>query len=151
MNTVTLMGRLSQDPEIRSTSTGVTVYNFNFAVNRRFVRTEGDPKADFFTCAAFGKTAERLEKCRLTKGVKLLIQGELQNDSYTDKNGIKRVTTKIIVNDFDFCESKNSAPDGSTQAATQPRTQTATKKPIATEIPEEFMAMDDGLDGLPFM
>lgn len=150
MNTVTLMGRLSQDPEIRSTSAGKTVYNFNFAVNRRFVRTEGDPKADFFPCVAFGTTAERLEKCNLTKGVKLLIQGELQNDSWQDKNGQKRITTRIIVNDFDFCESKNAAPATGTPA-TQPRTQTATKKPVA-EIPEDFMQMDDGIgEELPFV
>lgn len=147
MNTVTLMGRLSQEPEIRSTSAGTTVYNFNFAVNRRFVRTDGDPKADFFACAAFGKTAERLEKCNLTKGVKLLIQGELQNDSYTDRNGVKRVTTRIIVNDFDFCESKNQTTTG----APAPRRETATRKPAA-EIPEDFMQMDDGIDEmLPFV
>ena len=147
MNTVTLMGRLSQDPEIRSTSAGKTVYNFNFAVNRRFVRTEGDPKADFFSCVAFGTTAERLEKCRLTKGVKLLIQGELQNDSWQDKQGNKRITTRIIVNDFDFCESK-----GVTAAeTTTPRRETATKKPVA-EIPEDFMQMDDGIgEELPFV
>lgn len=147
MNTVTLMGRLSQDPEIRSTSSGTTAYNFNFAVSRRFVRTESDPKADFFPCVAFGKTAERLEKCKLQKGVKLLIQGELQNDSWQDKNGQKRITTRIIVNDFDFCESKNATA----AETTTPRRETATKKPAA-EIPEDFMAMDDGIDEmLPFV
>ena len=143
MNTVTLMGRLSQDPEIRTTGTGATAYNFNFAVNRRFVRTEGDPKADFFGCVAFGKTAERLQKCGLTKGVKLIIQGELQNDSYTDKNGIKRTQTRIIVNDFDFCESKNATPQA---AAPAPKPQRATEMTA-----QEFTTLDPGIDAeLPF-
>lgn len=147
MNTVTLMGRLVQEPETRATAAGQTVYNFSFAVNRRFIRS-GGPEADFFPCAAFGKTAERMEKLQITKGTKLLIQGEIQNDSWTDKQGNKRITTRIIVNDFDFCESKG------TQAAAAPapaRMQTATKKPAA-EIPEEtFMAIPDGIDEmLPF-
>lgn len=148
MNTVTLMGRLSQDPQIRSTATG-EAYNFNFAVNRRFIRTEaGDPQADFFPCVAFGKTAERLAKCSLTKGVKLLIQGELRNNAYTDKNGVKRTQTQIIVNDFDFCENKT------TQIQTEPQ-KTAPQRPAprAMEMTtDEFLSVGDGLDAeLPFV
>lgn len=154
MNTVTLMGRLAQDPQIRQTAGG-EAFNFNFAVNRRFIRTEsGDPQADFFTCVAFGKTAERLGKCGITKGTKLLIQGELRNNTYTDKNGQKRTTTQIIVNDFDFCESKNATPQA---AAPVPTTATArpdtnTRPTRAQDMaPTDFMALNDGIDAeLPF-
>ena len=89
-----------------------------------------------------------MSKLSIGRGTKLLIQGELQNQSWTDKNGNKRETTQIIVNDFDFCESKNA--QGSAPAPA--RTETATKRPAA-EIPEDvFMKIPDGLDeDLPFV
>ena len=142
MNTVTLMGRLSQDPEIRHASDGSIVYNFNFAVNRRFIRNDGT-KADFFRCVAFGKTAERLEKCQIQKGVKLLVQGELQNSIFTDQNGQRRRETQIIVNDFDFCESKPTAET--------PKAAPAPKKAMEMQ-PQEFIELNDGIDAeLPFV
>lgn len=149
MNTVTLMGRLSQEPETRYTQSGEAVYNFNFAVNRRFIRS-GGPEADFFRCVAFGKTGERMSKLSIGRGTKLLIQGELQNQVWTDKNGNKRETTQIIVNDFDFCESKNTQAQGSAPAPA--RTETATKKPAAETPEDAFMRIPDGLDeDLPFV
>lgn len=139
MNQIAITGRIASDPETRNTQTGLTVYNFRFC---------DDYTNDFFSCTAFGQTAERMDKLQITKGTKLTLFGSIKNDEFTDKTGAKRITTKIIVNNFSFGTKK---ADVEAQPATQPRTQTATKQPIATEIPEEFMAMDDGLDGLPFM
>lgn len=149
MNTVTLMGRIAQDPETRYTQAGEPIFNFSFAVNRRFVRN-GGPEADFFRCVAFGKTGERMDKLHISKGTKLLIQGELNNSKWTDKQGTQRETTQIVVNDFDFCESKN-AGQGAPAAAVPARRETATRRPAA-EIPEDaFMQIPDGIDAeLPF-
>ena len=136
------IGRLSQDPEIRTTSNGEAVYNFNFAVDRRFQR-EGGKKADFFRCVAFGKTAERMQKCAIKKGTKLYVEGWLELDDYTDKNGIERQSVKITISDFTFCESKNATPQAATPA---PKPQRATEMTA-----QEFATLDPGIDAeLPF-
>ena len=87
MNVVVLIGRLVRDPEIRYTSgqTQTAIANFRIAVDRRFKR-EGQPDADFFTASAFGKMAEFVGKY-FHQGSKIVIQGRIQNDNYTDKNG----------------------------------------------------------------
>lgn len=106
MNLLIISGRLTADPEFIHTNEGKTVAKFNFAVNRRFKR-DGDPDADFFTCVAFGKIAETLEKCSVAKGTKLLIEGEVRNNNY-EKDGVKHYNTQVKVDSFEFCESKSS-------------------------------------------
>lgn len=106
MNKVIMMGRLTRDPEVRYTNDNKAVANFTLAVDRRFKR-DGDPDADFFFCTAFGKIAEFAEKY-LKKGTKIVLDGHLQNDTYTDKEGQKKTTTKIIVDSCEFAESKAS-------------------------------------------
>ena len=108
MNKVMLVGRLTRDPEMRySTGENATATaRFSVAVNRRF-KKEGQPDADFFNCTAFRKTGELVEKyCH--KGMKVAIEGELQNDNYTDRNGNKVYTLRVIVSSLEFCESKSS-------------------------------------------
>lgn len=108
------MGRLTRDPEIRySQGTNATcIAKFSLAVNRRFKR-DGEPDADFFNCTAFGKAGETVEKF-LRKGTKICVHGEIRNDTY-EKDGVKHYATNIIVDQFDFCESKSS--NGSAPAA----------------------------------
>ena len=115
MNKVIMMGRLTKDPEIRyGQGAGNTVIGaFSIAVDRRFKR-DGDPDADFFNCTAFGKTAEFLEKY-IHKGTKVVIEGRLQNDTYTNKDGQKVIATKILVDAMEFAESKQAS------AADQPK------------------------------
>ena len=107
MNKFIISGRLTADAEYIHTNEGKTVAKFNFAVNRRF-KKEGDPDADFFTCVAFGKIAETLEKCAVSKGTKLLIDGEVRNNNY-EKDGVMKYNTQVVVNSFEFCESKSSS------------------------------------------
>lgn len=114
MNKVIFSGRLTKDVEIRYSAEGKAVARFDFAVNRTFKR-EGEPDADFFSCVAFGKIAETFDKCNVSKGTKLLIEGEVRNNNYTNKDGQKVYGTQILVNSFEFCESKgnnvqNNAP-----------------------------------------
>lgn len=113
MNKIILLGRLTNDALIRYTQDGKAVATFNFAVNRKY-KQEGQPDADFFSCVAFGKIAETFEKCNIGKGTKLLIEGEVRNNNY-EKDGVKHYGNQVIVNLFDFCESRGSA-NGSAQS-----------------------------------
>lgn len=140
MNQIAITGRIASDPETRTTQNGLTVYNFRFC---------DDFTSDFFSCSAFGQTAERMYKLDIKKGTRLMLFGSIKNDEYTDRNGQKRITTKINVNNFSFGASKNESQ--TTTGAPAPRRETATRKPAA-EIPEDFMQMDDGIDEmLPFV
>lgn len=116
MNKLIMMGRLTKDPETRAAGQ-TTVSNFNLAVDRKY-KKDGEPATDFFDCTAFGKTAEFVEKY-LRKGTKIILDGRLQNDNYTDKNGNKVYRTRIYVDSLEFAESKKEpennnppAPDG---------------------------------------
>lgn len=133
MNHFTITGRLTKDAEIRYSNEGKAVARFDFAVNRKFKR-EGEADADFFSCVAFGKIAETFEKCMVIKGTKLLIEGEVRNNNYTNKDGQKVYGTQVVVNSFEFCESKGQA------------------EPSAQPAPEtEFMSIPEGIvDELPF-
>ena len=101
------IGRLTADPVIRYSNgaESICIASFSLAVNRTF-KKEGQPDADFFNCTAFRKTGELVEKyCH--KGMKVAIEGELQNDNYTDRNGNKVYTLRVIVSSLEFCESKS--------------------------------------------
>lgn len=139
MNQFIITGRLCAAPEIKYSQEGKAAAKFNFAVNRKFKR-DGEPEADFFQCVAFGKIAEIFEKCNVGKGIKLLIDGEVRNNNYTDKDGVKHYGTQVIVNSFEFCESKGSA--GQQQEGYSPYGRTDS---------DGFMNIPDGIDEeLPF-
>ncbi len=130
MNKVILMGRLTRDPEISSSTSGTTFARFSIAVDRKFSR-EGEPDADFFNCSAFGKTAEFIER-NIHKGTKILVSGRLQNNNYTNKEGQKIYDVRVVVEDVEFGESKKETTNS---AQTQ----------------DEFLNVPDGLDTeLPF-
>lgn len=136
MNKIILCGRLTADAEMKCTNDGKVVSRFNFAVNRRFKR-DGDPEADFFQCVAFGKIAETFEKCNVGKGAKLLIEGEMRNNNY-ERDGVRHYGMQLIVNSFEFCESKGSSGQSAPQYG-QPD-------------PDGFQNVPDGVDEeLPFM
>lgn len=110
MNKVIEFGRMTSDPDVRYSTNEkpMAIANFSIAVNRKFKR-EGQPDADFFNCVCFGKTAEVIEKY-FHKGSKILVSGSLQNDTY-EKDGQKRTTTKIMVEEVDFGDSKSSSSE----------------------------------------
>ena len=104
MNRVILIGRLTKDPEIR-TSGNYTIASFSIAVDRKFKR-DGEAEADFFNCTAFNKTAEFVEKyCK--KGTKMVVEGRIQNDNY-EKDGVRHYGVKIKVDSLEFAESKSA-------------------------------------------
>lgn len=105
MNTITLLGRLTKNPEARYTSTGKAVTLFTLAVNRPYTNSDGQREADFINCQAWGKTAEVIGN-HVSKGDRLLTEGRLQIRSYTDKEGVKRYATEVVVNRVEFIEQK---------------------------------------------
>lgn len=108
MNKVSLVGRLTRDPEVRYTTgeNASAIARFSIAVNRRFKNAEGNYDADFINCLAFGKSAEFIEKY-FTKGMAIGVTGRIQTGSYTNKDGIKVYTTDVVVEESEFVESKN--------------------------------------------
>lgn len=104
MNKVTLYGRTATEIELKYSSGDekTAVGKFRIAVNRK------NKEADFFNCTAFGKTAENIAKY-FHKGDRILVGGRIQIDNYTNKEGKKSSTTNIIVEEFDFIESKKES------------------------------------------
>ena len=108
MNTITLLGRLTKNPEARYTSTGKAVTLFTLAVNRTYTNADGQREADFINCQAWGKTAEVVGN-HVSKGDRLLVEGRLQIRSYTDKEGVKRYATEVVANRVEFIEQKKDS------------------------------------------
>ena len=118
MNKTILIGRLTKDPDVRRTGedNSMVVARYTLAVDRR-VKKEDDNNADFINCVVFGKGAEFAEKY-LTKGMKIAVTGRIQTGSFTNKDGNKVYTTDVIIEEQEFCESKN-AQGGSAGAASE--------------------------------
>lgn len=109
MNRVTLIGRLVRDPDVRysqGANGSIAVARYTLAVDRRFKR-ENEQNADFISCIAFGKLGEFAEKY-LHQGVKIAVSGRIQTGSYTNKDGRKICTTDVVVEEQEFCESKQN-------------------------------------------
>ena len=110
LNKVILAGRLTADPELKQTPSGVSLVTFSLAVNRRFPSRDGQgqqPEADFFRITAWRNTAEFIAKY-FRKGSAICICGSIQNRSWTDQNGQKRYMTDIIAEEANFVESRNA-------------------------------------------
>ncbi len=94
-NSVTLVGRLTRDPELRTTTTGKNYATFSIAVNKRSKPQDGGPEADFFNCKVWGQTADYVNQY-ITKGRLILIQGRIETRKYTDKDGNNREAIDIV-------------------------------------------------------
>ena len=109
MNKALLIGRLVADPEVYYSNgeKPTAIAKYRLAVNRKF-KKEGEQETDFISCVAFGKNGEFAEKY-LTKGTKIAIVGRIQTGSYENKEGQRVYTTDVIVEEHEFCESKNNS------------------------------------------
>lgn len=102
MNCIQIIGRLTRDPELKKSNSGKAYIRFSLAVNRPFTSDQ----TDFINCVGFGKTAELIGEYT-RKGHKLGVVGTLQQSSY-ESNGEKRTTYTVMINSFDFLESRNT-------------------------------------------
>lgn len=106
LNNTVLMGRLVADPELKVTASGAEVCNFTIAVDRRFSRQNEEKQTDFIDCSAWRHSAVFIEKY-FRKGSMIAVQGSIQTDTYTDKDGNKRKSVKVVAENVSFCGSKN--------------------------------------------
>ena len=113
MNRVVLVGRLTKDPELRTTASGISQSRFTLAVNRRTAGADGQREADFINCVAWRGTAEAIAKY-LTKGRELAVEGRIQTGSYDAQDGTKRYTTDVVVDNFTFIGSGSGSAAANT-------------------------------------
>ena len=107
LNHITIMGRLTANPELRRTGTGTAVTSFTVAVDRDFSK---ENKTDFFNCVAWDKKGEFIANY-FSKGRMIVVSGRLENREWMDKNNNKRTTTEIIVENAYFGDSKKEAAE----------------------------------------
>lgn len=127
------MGRLTRDPEIRVTQgeNALTIASFSLAVDRRYQKN-GEKETDFFSCKAFGKLADFVDRY-LKQGTKIVLSGRVENNNYTNKKGEKVYSVVVIAEEIEFAESKGAAD----------------KQPNVSD--DGFMNIPEGIsDELPF-
>ena len=108
MNKAILIGRLTKDPELRTTPTGRNVCQFSVAVSRNFTNANGEREADFINCVVWDKQAENLVKYQ-KKGNQIAVEGRIQTRNYDDKDGKKVYVTEILASNISFLDSKGTA------------------------------------------
>lgn len=110
LNKVVLAGRITADPELKQTPSGVSVVRFTLAVNRRFSRNndQGEQQTDFITMVAWRQTAEFISKY-FRKGSALCVTGSIQTRSWTDQQGQKRYGTDVVVDEAMFVDSRSES------------------------------------------
>ena len=110
-NKVILGGRLTADPELKTTQTGTAVTSFSIAVNRRFAKQGEQAQADFINCVAWRQQAEFITRF-FRKGSSICVVGNLQTRTWTDQQGQKRYVTEVIVDEASFVDSKPEGAQG---------------------------------------
>lgn len=153
MNKAILMGRLTRDPELRTTTAQVTVATFTLAVDRKFKNASGEKQADFISIVAWRNTADFVGKyCK--KGSKLLVTGSIQTRTYDDKDGKKVYVTEVVAEDIEFAESKRddsgNGYGGQSQTPTMQAPGTKSAQGFAQDNTDGFLAIDDDDTSLPF-
>ena len=149
LNHITIMGRLTRDPELRRTGTGVAVASFTVAVDRDFGgRDGGEKETDFIDCVAWRQTGEFISKY-FTKGSMIVVSGRLQIRSWNDKDGNKRRTAEVVADNVYFGESRRSNEGGSYSAPAAPSYGGGYSAPAAAPA-SDFAMLDDDDAQLPF-
>jgi len=147
LNHITIMGRLTRDPELRRTGTGTAVASFSLAVDRDFGKNEnGERETDFIDCVAWRQTGEFVSKY-FTKGRMAVVSGRLQIRSWTDKDGNKRRTAEVVADNVYFGDSRR---DGETGGASASPAFGGYSAPAASAPASDFAMLDDDDAQLPF-
>lgn len=140
LNSAIIMGRLTADPELRTTQGGLSVSSFTVAVERSYSGKDSERKTDFIRCVAWRQQAEFLTKY-FGKGQMIAVQGSIQVQNYEDRNGVKRERTEIIADNISFCGSKS---EGNTAERPAPQ-HNEPKIDVDTEDHYEVPPEDDDL------
>ena len=156
LNHITIMGRLTRDPELRRTGSGIAVASFTVAVDRDFGgRDGGEKETDFIDCVAWRQTGEFVSKY-FTKGSMIVVSGRLQIRNWNDKEGNKRRSAEVVADNVYFGESKRSSDSGSAYGGNSYNSYAAPAAPSyggysAPSAPaSDFAMLDDDDAQLPF-
>ena len=134
LNKVILAGRMTADPELKTTPNGISVCSFSVAVDRRY--SKDNKQTDFINVVAWRSTAEFITKY-FSKGNSICVCGSIQTRNYTDKNGNKRTAVEVVAEEATFCEGKKNTAEGAEMPEAEHYTQ-----------PEAYAEADDS--DLPF-
>ena len=146
LNHITIMGRLTRDPELRRTGSGIAVASFTVAVDRDFSPKDGgERETDFIDCVAWRQTGEFVSKY-FTKGRMAVVSGRLQIRNWTDKDGNKRRTAEIVADNVYFGDSKREGDSGSYSAPAPSYGSYSAPAPAASD----FAMLEDDDAQLPF-
>ncbi|MGX7211808.1 single-stranded DNA-binding protein [Enterococcus innesii] len=161
INNVTLVGRLTKDPDLRYTANGTGVATFTLAINRNFTNQAGEREADFVQCVIWRKPAETLANYA-RKGTLLGVTGRIQTRSYDNQQGQRVYVTEVVAENFQLLESKATSEQRQSTQASQP-TQQANRQnynePISSGFPNDSdmpvgappgATLDISDDDLPF-
>ena len=147
LNHITIMGRLTRDPELRRTGSGIAVTSFTLAVDRDYKAKDAEKEVDFIDCVAWRNTGEFVGKY-FAKGRMAVVSGKLQIRGWTDKEGNKRRTAEVLAENVYFADSKNESADNSSQ----PNSFVPPAYPAPSYAPPagDFAPLDDEDAQLPF-
>lgn len=151
-NRIIIVGRLTADPELKQTPSGVSVTSFSVAVNRTYTPKGGERQTDFFDVVAWRQTAEFISRY-FSKGSAILVEGTMESRSYVDKNGQNRRVWELIASNAHFVESKASAAVNQGQAGLPPEPPGSVSAPLpafSSGGVEDFTEIDDDDGDLPF-
>ena len=151
LNKIFIMGRLTRDPELRHTQSGTAVASFSLAVDRDFKEQDGSRATDFIDCVAWRSSAEFVDKY-FSKGRMAVVEGRLQIRDWTDKDGNKRRSAEVVVDNVYFGESRrrdsgDTRSDSRSAYGYENSSRGASPAPAA---PSAFAELDDGDGELPF-
>ena len=155
LNHITLMGRLTRDPELRRTGSGIAVASFTLAVDRDFAPKDGgERECDFIDCVAWRQTGEFVSKY-FTKGRMAVVSGRLQIRGWTDKEGNKRRTAEVVADNVYFGDSKRDSDSGSSYSHNSYGSAPAAgnggySAPAPSAPASDFTMLDDDDAQLPF-
>lgn len=149
LNKVILMGRLTADPELRQTTSGISSCRFSVAVDRGYKsRDTGERQTDFINVIAWRQTAEFVSRY-FSKGRMIIVEGSLRNNNYTDSNGVKHYSMDVQADNVSFGESKAAAnasgaiDNGSFQYQQQPSQAAAPVQSAPQSTPSESIQIGD--------
>lgn len=144
LNCAVIMGRLTTDPELRTTSSNISFVRFSVAVDRAYQRQGAERQTDFINVVAWRQTADFVSKY-FRKGQMIAVQGSIQTGSY-EKDGVRRQTFEILADNVSFCGSKNES-GAMGERFPAPATQPAS---FQTNVADDFSGVDAAEDDLPF-
>ena len=147
LNHIDIMGRLVRDPELRRTNSGKAVVSFSLAVDRDFAPDGGEKETDWIDCVAWKHTAEFISKY-FTKGRMAVVSGRLQTRSWNDKDGNKRKSVEVVVENVYFGDSKKDDAQSNSRNDYQPNNRFVGSN--ETKPAADFAMLDDDDAQLPF-